>query len=430
MGFFDHDWNDIGTKGSLEELISEITGIDNFINFEKACVAQKMSWAAKRITTRVDMAYCLLGLFDVNMPLYGEGEKAFTRLQLEILKTSDDESIFAWYEIEQTDDIGLHYGLLASSPKQFKYSGCIGPVEIKDHANGPLKWEDRPFSMTNKGLYISLHLIPETAFGPLGEDLFIVPLKCSWAGGKGGWDSCPVIRLKRNVVDHIERYGRAPITGIDANEKVVLLNDKGIRHQIQISKGSAQKYIYVKEFRLRHNWPSTLQRWEFAINASLLKGHGFVTSQYAPMDFLCTWGDSAQDETSLVIRSVPGTVAGVLFTNTKTRESIVLAIIVHKIHPPCLLLFKPNDNQGLDEITGSLYELYFGAASGEIAADSNISNSPANPLDIAATIGPMGSVASSEAEYHINELSPIPKKGPLWTACHGNLKMGSPYRHL
>jgi hypothetical protein len=54
------------------------------------------------------------------------------------------------------------------------------------------------------------------------------------------------------VVGHIERYGRAPIIGIDADEKVVLLNDKGIRHKIQISKGSAQKYIYVKEFRLRH----------------------------------------------------------------------------------------------------------------------------------------------------------------------------------
>ena len=38
-----------------------------------------MSWASRRATTRhEDVAYCLLGLFDVNMPLlYGEGEKAF-----------------------------------------------------------------------------------------------------------------------------------------------------------------------------------------------------------------------------------------------------------------------------------------------------------------------------------------------------------------
>ncbi|KAE9373726.1 HET-domain-containing protein, partial [Stipitochalara longipes BDJ] len=94
--FFDKDWNDVGTKGSLEEIISDITGISDFINFKRACVAQKMSWVARRKTTRVeDMAYCLLGLFDVNMPLlYGEGENSFRRLQLEILKTSDDESIF------------------------------------------------------------------------------------------------------------------------------------------------------------------------------------------------------------------------------------------------------------------------------------------------------------------------------------------------
>ncbi|KAH8782110.1 heterokaryon incompatibility protein-domain-containing protein, partial [Hyaloscypha finlandica] len=96
--FFDTNWNDVGTKGSLVDIISEITGIGDFVNFEGACVAQKMSWMAKRETTRVeDGAYCLLGLFNVNMPpLYGEGEKSFMRLQLEILKTSDDESIFAW----------------------------------------------------------------------------------------------------------------------------------------------------------------------------------------------------------------------------------------------------------------------------------------------------------------------------------------------
>ena len=39
----------------------------------------------------------MLGIFGVNMPpMYGEGSKAFVRLQLEIIKISDDESIFAW----------------------------------------------------------------------------------------------------------------------------------------------------------------------------------------------------------------------------------------------------------------------------------------------------------------------------------------------
>ena len=56
-----------------------------------------MSWAAKRETTRPeDIAYCLMGIFNVNMALlYGEGRKAFIRLQEEILKSTDDESLFA-----------------------------------------------------------------------------------------------------------------------------------------------------------------------------------------------------------------------------------------------------------------------------------------------------------------------------------------------
>ena len=57
-----------------------------------------MSWAAHRQTTRVeDMAYCLMGIFDINMPLlYGEGPKAFQRLQEEILRTTGDLSVLAF----------------------------------------------------------------------------------------------------------------------------------------------------------------------------------------------------------------------------------------------------------------------------------------------------------------------------------------------
>lgn len=58
-----------------------------------------MTWAQDRETTRgEDLAYCLIGLFDVNMPLlYGEGEeKAFTRLQREIITARSDHSILAW----------------------------------------------------------------------------------------------------------------------------------------------------------------------------------------------------------------------------------------------------------------------------------------------------------------------------------------------
>ena len=80
--------------------VSRASGIPQhqISSYRDCSVAQKMSWAACRTTTCLeDQAYCLLGLFDIDMPLlYGEGPKAFARLQGEILKVSNDETIFAW----------------------------------------------------------------------------------------------------------------------------------------------------------------------------------------------------------------------------------------------------------------------------------------------------------------------------------------------
>jgi hypothetical protein len=67
-------------------------------NLTTASIAMRMSWASTRETTRVeDIAYCLLGIFEIAIPMiYGEGRKAFMRLQEEIMKNEDDRSIFAW----------------------------------------------------------------------------------------------------------------------------------------------------------------------------------------------------------------------------------------------------------------------------------------------------------------------------------------------
>jgi hypothetical protein len=150
MIFFDEGWVEIGTKVDLRTLISSITGIENLFGFREACIAQKMSWASKRKTTRPeDMAYCLMGLFKVNMPLlYGEGSKAFYRLQLEIIKESDDESIFSWCEDEQS--IPYESGLLARSPAAFQDSGDIESTH---------RTRASPYAMTNQGLQITLPLV-------------------------------------------------------------------------------------------------------------------------------------------------------------------------------------------------------------------------------------------------------------------------------
>jgi hypothetical protein len=101
--FYDKRWKLLGTKSKLIKEIGEASRTESrfFLRREtiaEASVATKFSWAAERKTTRAeDMAYCLLGLVGVNMPmLYGEGDRAFYRLQLEVLRQTNEYSIFAW----------------------------------------------------------------------------------------------------------------------------------------------------------------------------------------------------------------------------------------------------------------------------------------------------------------------------------------------
>jgi hypothetical protein len=90
--FFSSSWTKLGFKSELTGLLSTNTGVDQTVlisgHTHSASIAQKMSWASKTHTTRTeDMAYCLLGIFDVYMPLlYREGETAFLRLQQELMK--------------------------------------------------------------------------------------------------------------------------------------------------------------------------------------------------------------------------------------------------------------------------------------------------------------------------------------------------------
>ncbi|PMD56971.1 uncharacterized protein K444DRAFT_565764 [Hyaloscypha bicolor E] len=93
--FFSEEGELLGNKASLERHICEITGIpvkalrgNSLSNFS---ITERMSWSEKRETTRrEDMAYSLLGIFDIKMPLiYGEGrERALKRLREEINKAS------------------------------------------------------------------------------------------------------------------------------------------------------------------------------------------------------------------------------------------------------------------------------------------------------------------------------------------------------
>ncbi|KAK5658381.1 hypothetical protein OQA88_2357 [Cercophora sp. LCS_1] len=152
--FYSSDCQRLGSKSSLQDLISRATRIPlavlrDPLTVTSTSIAQRMSWAANRQTSRKeDLAYCLMGLFDINMPMiYGEGDRAFIRLQEEIIKASDDTSIFAW--VDEDKLFSAYNGLLATSPSHFKK--CTNTTWSGGHLNAP-------HDITNKGIRIPLRL--------------------------------------------------------------------------------------------------------------------------------------------------------------------------------------------------------------------------------------------------------------------------------
>lgn len=151
--FYNSRWKSLGTKADRTKDISSFTGIPvNVLSYKtniySLAVAQRMSWASRRKCRRVeDIAYSLLGIFDVNMPLlYGEGSKAFGRLQEEIIRQYCDQTIFLWSSLRR--ETGR---LLAPSPD------CFDDHQHYHYAFPP---SIKPFVVTNRGLSITLRLIP------------------------------------------------------------------------------------------------------------------------------------------------------------------------------------------------------------------------------------------------------------------------------
>ncbi|THU92055.1 HET-domain-containing protein [Dendrothele bispora CBS 962.96] len=231
MVFLDKEWNMIGTRSSMREVISEVTSIPVDV-FEEGeidgySIAQKMSWAASRETTRPeDMAYCLMGLFGVNMPpIYGEGgPRAFMRLQQEIIKYSEDRSIFAWVA---SQDYHRERGLFASSPLEFASSGDVAASKPDDLGN------KSAFSFGNNGLriHLSLQSLPD-----LGKDVFLASLHCQKAIGYIG------IYLQQKGHRYIRFCPHFPLPHIDdpsGEPQEVVVKESAISRQLD--KGNDYK---------------------------------------------------------------------------------------------------------------------------------------------------------------------------------------------
>jgi hypothetical protein len=203
--FFDWKWRVIGSKSDedIAQKISSATSIDEEVLkapesvFSKS-VAQRMSWAAAREATRSeDLAYSLLGLFEINMPMqYGEGHAAFIRLQKEILRNTNDQTLFAWspstksieevfrqrrarqsanvYELPSDNMLfgdNSSFGMFAPHPKAFKE--CQNIVFADMYASGIRVTE------MNGAVYAKLPLVSPKISSRSSEHLRIGLLSCT-----------------------------------------------------------------------------------------------------------------------------------------------------------------------------------------------------------------------------------------------------------
>lgn len=234
--FYDSTWNFRGTKAYLCKAISFATAIDEEVLRDSSLlynipVARRMSWAAQRKTTRLeDIAYSLLGIFDVNMPLlYGEGEKAFIRLQAEISKETNDLTLFAWKSNETTPQDSR--GILARSPAEFLDAGNVIPVT--DHRFA------EEFTLTNKGLRITAELAQGS------QDNYILSLNCSPRGAP-----------EQKIGIYLKHYGASVYVRDNATELAV---------QREFERAMHAKVIYIMKNIIRTTFTSTDQVKRYAI---------------------------------------------------------------------------------------------------------------------------------------------------------------------
>ena len=280
--FYNADWDPLGTKAGLINHLSAITAIDQSVlhgmealHFLPVC--KKMAWAASRQTTRIeDLAYCLLGIFGINMPmLYGEGDKAFIRLQEQIARSGNDLTLFAWtQEAENGTNTIKPRGIFATSPAEFRHCNTIKAPDIALE-------KDVEFSMTNQGLRIHKNLGRHPGGLYLGLDC----VDCSErTGGKPRWLSISLKMIRFiHVRDHPHKLfysGDARYGGYNAGpihvpatlpqplaEMSGLIPSVGIVYTNSLRKRlprSAQKQLrtirLTPEARLVHIDPSNMAR--------------------------------------------------------------------------------------------------------------------------------------------------------------------------
>ncbi|KAF9224474.1 hypothetical protein BS17DRAFT_779877 [Gyrodon lividus] len=135
--------------------ISRVTNIpeDDIASFVPGTqkVRERMMWASKRRTTRIeDIAYSLIGMFDVSLTIaYGEGDRAFYRLMVEVVQSCYEWDIFLF----EGDSSSFHFAL-PQSPNSYHELPSSWSEWNRSHPLGN-KW----FSLSKRGLQLKLLLV-------------------------------------------------------------------------------------------------------------------------------------------------------------------------------------------------------------------------------------------------------------------------------
>jgi hypothetical protein len=337
--FYARDWTSLGPKSWLFGVIAETTGIGATYlcggDLRVASIAKRMSWASKRTTTRKeDIAYCLLGIFGVNMPmLYGEGEKAFIRLQEEIIKESDDQSLFAWGL--DLPSINKPSGILAESPAYFATAGNIIPCR---------SWNAKiPHHITSKGLRIELPLYSISSDANR-KGLYALP-SCQFENNFFNILAIPLSNVSPSK-DEFERLGWSRPTFV--------AQDKW--HNVLLQT------IYIKKTAHMPTRAEDRRQDCFLIRRLPHKEHGYCLTEVYPPD---SWNAT---------RGIISTYSGyeewlsmrafMLFKNADKDDLIV--ILEYRPNRPtfglskahCHIAFKPND-RSLEQLHREYYTAKF-----------------------------------------------------------------------
>ncbi|PQE27774.1 HET domain-containing protein [Rutstroemia sp. NJR-2017a BVV2] len=315
--FFAKNWIDIGSKRSLANAVSDITNVELSVLLRMVdrdiSVAKRMSWAANRKTSRIeDRAYSLIGLFGVSLPIiYGEGERSFMRLQMEIVKTSNDQSIFAW------EDSGrCSQDAFASSVDQFSGSSDYSStplasyLEQSEDGTSNLRMD---YSLTNFGLCVRLPLY-QSGYGAM----LMACLSC--VNSKG--DSC-YIYLRPSPDRLPNHYTKATLAGKSIAHRVTKAHALRSFEEIFIAQRDPSRLVMASPIRM------TMTKHRYILRTSGFEDLRCI--ECAP-----TWAwrkdlfikdlvfDIAFDACDFTTSYV-----AILFIDTKSKEKIAVVLGVH-----------------------------------------------------------------------------------------------------